>query len=440
MRTRSQVRIFLFFKIIARPENGYCELQWPVREAMQRIADIFDSTEIWVIGGVVGLSLVLPDILLPAALLGMIFMAVRLAARRFRRTPVDLFVAGMFILSACSIFVSAKPELTAPQVYRTWTGIGLFYALFHWGKTESRLRNLGWVFLAAAVGLSFFSFISVEWNQEKLPFISLDLYEQFSVLVNDSVNPNVLAGSLLIFGVLIVQALLWARLRERSVFWLLNAVSIPLVGGVLLLTQSRGGLMAFGLGLFILVSLRWRYGWLSWLVIVGVAGWAVSLFELPQILDLAFGGQQFQGLSGRTAIWTRGRYILTDFPLTGVGMGMFWDIVSRIYPLGFEDGRVIHHAHNLFLQVGVDLGFPGLVAWLGIYLSAIWAGVRTIRLAKRDGPAWLEGLAAGLLTALVAAGVHGVFDSVLWGMVRTAPLLWAVWGLTFSVHQFAESA
>ena len=163
----------------------------------------------------------------------------------------------------------------------------------------------------------------------------------------------------------------------------------------------------------------------------------VSLFEPAQVLDLAFGGQQFHGISGRTAIWARGIYILKDFPLTGVGMGMFWEIVSRIYPLGFEDGRIIYHVHNLFLQVAVDLGIPGMIAWLGIYLASLLAGIKTIRMARRAGNQWLAGLAAGLVASLAAVGAHGIFDAVLWGMVRTAPLLWAIWGLLFASFHFA---
>jgi putative inorganic carbon (HCO3(-)) transporter len=38
-------------------------------------------------------------------------------------------------------------------------------------------------------------------------------------------------------------------------------------------------------------------------------------------------------------------------------------------------------------------------------------------------------LPAALLAAQAALLAHGVFDAVVWGQVRTAPVVWGLWGL-----------
>ena len=90
------------------------------------------------------------------------------------------------------------------------------------------------------------------------------------------------------------------------------------------------------------------------------------------------------------------------------------------------------HAHNLFLQIAVDLGLPGLIAWLFIWLLAMAFAWRQYHRGREIGSGWAAGLGAGLLASQVALGVHGLVDAVTWGQVRPAPLVWGLWGLTFA--------
>lgn len=147
------------------------------------------------------------------------------------------------------------------------------------------------------------------------------------------------------------------------------------------------------------------------------------------------------GLDFRVEVWSRAWMIIRDFPLTGVGMGLFADTVQWFYPYTRTDaaaGMFVPHAHNLFLQIAVDLGIPGLISWLLVFGAAIhsaWQGARQ-GLALQNG--WLLGLGTGLLAAFSAAAVHGLTDAVVWGMVRPAPLLWALFGLAFALPDWSK--
>jgi putative inorganic carbon (HCO3(-)) transporter len=122
-------------------------------------------------------------------------------------------------------------------------------------------------------------------------------------------------------------------------------------------------------------------------------------------------------------------YMIQDFPFSGVGMGTFSEVADRLYPFFLFAPGTVEHAHNLYLQVAVDLGLPGLIAWLAILFALVAAAYLTWRSGRASGSSWLAGIGAGLLAAQVALVVHGFTDAVVWGMVRSAPLVWLVWGL-----------
>ena len=76
------------------------------------------------------------------------------------------------------------------------------------------------------------------------------------------------------------------------------------------------------------------------------------------------------------------------------------------------------------MQVAIDLGIPGLIAWLAILIVVV---VQAIGVLRR-GPSPLWALAAGVLGGLTAMLVHGVLDATLWG-TKLAFVPWLLYAL-----------
>jgi len=109
-----------------------------------------------------------------------------------------------------------------------------------------------------------------------------------------------------------------------------------------------------------------------------------------------------------------------------MGLGAFRGLINLLYPLpGIPAGYEIPHAHNFFLQTGLDFGVPGLVAILVVYVAAI---VQLVRLAHLPAPKegacliWpqLPGVTPRVLTTgwmgcMVAQTVYSLFDAVAMG-------------------------
>ncbi|HEB77806.1 MAG TPA: hypothetical protein ENI90_04675, partial [Methylothermaceae bacterium] len=84
-------------------------------------------------------------------------------------------------------------------------------------------------------------------------------------------------------------------------------------------------------------------------------------------------------------MWTNALYALSDFVFTGIGIGTFRQVMPLLYPFVSitPDSPSFTHAHNLYLQIGLDLGLPGLIAWLALILVLFALLIPRVR--RRDG-------------------------------------------------------
>jgi tetratricopeptide (TPR) repeat protein len=139
------------------------------------------------------------------------------------------------------------------------------------------------------------------------------------------------------------------------------------------------------------------------------------------------------GVESRFEIWERSLRIIHDMPYTGSGPATFSWVMDRFYP-GFALGPQ-PHAHNLFLEAGVDFGLIGLVAyvWLLAGLAFGLVSVYRTRSGREVGLAAL-GLGAGLLAYLI----FGLIDVITLGS-RPGLLFWIVLGLSASLLKKSPS-
>jgi putative inorganic carbon (HCO3(-)) transporter len=155
-----------------------------------------------------------------------------------------------------------------------------------------------------------------------------------------------------------------------------------------------------------------------------------------------------ESMESRLDLWSRAVYAIQDFPLTGMGMDVFQQVVHRLYPLYLiQITTTPAHAHNQYLQIAIDLGLPGLVAFLALNIGAFVMLARLARLARLAKLAKLARLARqsreegnthlvlvyGLGGGLAASLLHGFLDAA--AMVSKAWFLfWLVLGLVAGLY------
>ena len=291
-----------------------------VRTAAVRLA----ALEIWPVALGVAAGIVstraLPVTLVAAAILWPLRWLAH--GRLTVRTPADWPIGLLLLTLPVTLWATALPDVTWPQILRLATGIALYYAIVNWTTTAGRLRLLGWGLAAAGLLLAASAPVSVQWIAAgKLTFIPEALYRRLPTLLSDPIHPNVMAGALVILLPIPLAALLfgWRELRwyERVLAVMAGIAMLA----VLVLTKSRGGLMGLAAALVALAILRWRRGWLIAPAGVVVATLAVLRIVIARVAEALATTQSLGGLDGRLEVWTRAIFMAQDFPFTGIGMG-----------------------------------------------------------------------------------------------------------------------
>ena len=159
--------------------------------------------------------------------------------------------------------------------------------------------------------------------------------------------------------------------------WKAPALTLALTTVLVLATQSKTSLLCLMIGLGLIVALwTMRRGgpvftvvcvWLG-IVVAGI-GLYVFLTE-PESILAALGKDP--SLTGRTHIWDSLMRRVGERPWTGYGYSAFWGRES--VPAAFvrrETGWLVPSAHNGWIDLLVQLGWPGAVAVGGLFVTAV---------------------------------------------------------------------
>jgi O-antigen ligase len=229
-------------------------------------------------------------------------------------------------------------------------------------------------------------------------------------------NPNYLAATCL---VPISSAAALMALWRRKLVVAAGSIVLATLVGVMILTQSRAGMLA----LFVFTAIAVAGSRKRGKAIAASLGLAIIVLAVapPEAWERLSG---LTKLGGRRTDWrsvdeegsAEQRFqiaqtaltIIGDHPLGGTGSGTYPIMNERYNPmLGPRD------THNTYLHVTAEQGFIGLALFLGMLLSvARYALVRATRLMESapHGAGAIRLLAAGLASFLVA-GIWGSYDN-----------------------------
>ena len=103
--------------------------------------------------------------------------------------------------------------------------------------------------------------MTVNWFVDKFALIPIALLKDLPPLIGEQVQPNVIAGTLILLALFGPGWLLFGGQRVKWWGWILLLLATAFTFIVLVLTQSRGAWLGLAAGLAVLVMLRWpRWG------------------------------------------------------------------------------------------------------------------------------------------------------------------------------------
>lgn len=197
---------------------------------------------------------------------------------------------------------------------------------------------------------------------------------------------------------------------------LLYITAIGLMGIALILSGSRGGLVALLAEIFFLIFITTHAK--SYGQIALKTGLAVALILTIVIGSILIGGESSltriaetaasnDFTTNRTHIWNITLEVIKNNPVFGVGLGAFPQAYTRFDTLnGLER---VEQAHNDYLQVLADAGIVGLIIGAFFVFWLFRVGLKNIKTEN----VFRRGVAVGALAGCFAIFVHSVFDFVL---------------------------
>ena len=402
-----------------------------------------------------------------------------LARRPFPVTPLNGALLLWATMVGIGILVTAHPDATLPKATNLILGLATVRMVVLVGQSNGALRWLMGGLGLMGLGLLALGLVTVSWPakvSELTPALTLLPADSLSLpeAISSGVNPNQLGGTLAMLLPVAVAGVIWEmrakrregekakerkgeKAREREGerakrredngtgrmsplrTWM-GLAGTGVLAGALVLTQSRSAWIGAIVGIVALLVLlgatsvrrHWRRASLVLLALCGIGGLATvmalgpesvsALWETSRGVETAFAGTV--NLSGRVEIWSRALYAIQDFPFTGCGLGAFREVLWLLYPpFTIPATTDLAHAHNIFLQVAVDTGIPGLIAYVALLFTTAAMALRT----ARTSPAHRY-LALGLLGGLIALHTFGLTDALAPGS-KPGLIFWTMLGL-----------
>lgn len=351
-------------------------------------------------------------------------------ARGKRSVKFDLLDAVVLVflgLTAMGGIVSCSQNSIHPALVYCAFMLGYFLVVNLIRSREWVMRCVyGLIASSSAVALyglfqNFFGISDTTWHDTRL-------FDGISGrVVSTFENPNVLSEYLIMCIPIILAAVILANTPKRR-FALICSLAASTV--CLVYTWSRGAWLGFLIGV-ILFMLMYSKKTLALLIVC-----SASIPFLPALLPsniverfLSIGNMSDGSTIYRTNVWRSTFELIKDHWRSGIGIGeeAFAKVYSLYALLGVENAP---HSHNLYMQILVELGIAGLIAF--IVLIVIWSqSVFGLHVSERR----CEKLYSNaVFCGIVAVLAQGMTDYI-WYNYRVFLMFWLLIGLGAAIRK-----
>jgi len=441
-------------------------LQWLLVGTMAVLLALGLGRPVWAAAAVLVLELTIGNYMLPVAggqvslrlvvTASALLLALYHLLRGARLQGGLLLLLSLAFVGVCGATAYLNTDLA--QAFKAMrflaTGLAAVVTLAVGLQTRDDLRLLLWVGLVTCL-LSALAAISQHYNpMVGTPLVVTIPYRVGGISFQDlagraiglAENPLHLADDMML-GLLVLSGVFVSvpfSLRQR---WALALSALTLLAA-LYFSYTRSWPLAAGVGALAFLAYRGPYRRDVWLGLLLVAAAVVYVSDLRAN---RYTVTEDDSTLSRPILWQAATWMALDHPYLGIGPGRFVqlapDYQTAVDPellrqerqMGKRSVLGVYTPHNDYLNVWVTYGLPAL----GLYLALlVTAGLRLLRAYRLARDHLLQGVALGLLAALMAYAVnsafHNYFDSAitLWMLVGAAA---AVGGLVGREERYAAA-
>jgi len=337
-------------------------------------------------------------------------------------------VLGYFVVATASVAFNSVTLDAQRELMRLASYVCFYYVITDWIQTSRDTRTLLKVLMISTIAVALFGLYQVmiggysalydvlypvqdeirqipPWEGRITSF--LEHYNGLAAYIN------------LIVPFCLVFALRGSDSGVRTLsMWCLTLASVAL-----LLTQSRGGLLAYVAILMITAYIlapdrKTRIRRMALVLVVCLLAAAVAGLFFQRLGEI----DDYTAVS-RLAIWGGAFTVFARAPVAGAGFGNLRPLMGGL--LGLPEGWM-GDAHNLYLELLAESGLAGFIAFAFLIVTGLRAARRCMR-QSRDEFAWLIGVAVFVGVCGVLA--HGAVDYLFHTTPQVAALFFLVLGI-----------
>jgi putative inorganic carbon (HCO3(-)) transporter len=329
-----------------------------------------------------------------------------------RLTPLDLPLA-LFLFSA---ILGQWPAYDRSLCWKTRAflvaGFLLYVLISRLGTSHARWRAIATILVLACVLLSLyfvtqydhFGYPETVGAISRLGAFIGKLVPSFAIWTPfDNGVATFLEGGLFLAVALTLTT-------ERRAWRVAGAIGVGLIALALLMSTSRGAWLAVLVAATLWVALYWRPAGVAVvggaILMVGLAIAVIVRQDITVLGDIPIVDRTLAPLfirPDRLQVYRNSLYLIQDFPLTGIGLGGQFAMVLSKYALLIQV-PFLTYSHNLYLEIWLQHGLLGAVAWLWL-MAALYQAART---HAKPGP---DLLVQSTWLGLTAVFVHGFTDA-----------------------------
>ena len=342
------------------------------------------------------------------------------------RPVVSMVLIGYVVWALLSFSWAEDPGTTLDTVFRIAPNVLLFLIVYTAIRTR---RHAVWLAGALIVGAGISALYGLLGPGDVAPANEI---ERLGGAVGNANEQSAVA-----VVALALAAAFAAGWRGSPFVRVASTMAIVLAGAGVLLSLSRGGLLALAAALVAAVAFGGRWRPAAAILALCLALVSVGYFVAVAGPDERARVTDLEGGTGRSDIWTVGLRMVEVQPVLGVGAGNF-PVASIHYLLEpgaiYRDEFIVDDAkvaHNMYLDVLAETGIVGLALFVAILAFAVIVALRAARRFMEAGDRRMELLSRALAVALVSLLVadffsSGQFSKQLWLLLALAPALYRI--------------
>jgi putative inorganic carbon (hco3(-)) transporter len=343
--------------------------------------------------------------------------------RRWYRADTGLLLFSAIVL--LSSFMAFRPDIAYEQLSLYFNWVLVYFLITNIISTEERFLVFTLAFLLYSTKMSQHGVQSfaergggfAEWGATGTPGwfqnsgefgIQMCIFFPIAVYFIQALRPYWSRPKLLVFLFMPVSAIV-SIIASSSRGAQLGLV--PVVGWMMLKSKHRAKAFALGAAL-------------------AAAVWLVIPAEQKTRFSEMGGDDTSQS---RIQYWKRGLQVMADRPITGTGYKNWAAYTLATYGafVNSNGNATMQVPHNIFIEAGAELGFPGLLAFVGLIGLTFYTNYQTRKLARRlpGGERFSSAMSHGLDAALWGYLATGFFVTVLY-----YPFFWINYAMAVALH------